>query len=92
MGVFSKLLGRTLAEVGEVAPAVSPEDEGREFTDIESRKPTVSTDAHALLLSQVDKEWEQMKRSVQNLQDVMQSIGKVVQELEGRIAKIEKKS
>jgi hypothetical protein len=91
MGVFSKLLGGADPTHFKAGPDPVEELADQQFTDVEARKPTVTADARTLLLSQIDKEWEQLQRSVQSVQLVMQSLGEAVKSLEKRLDKLEGK-
>jgi len=91
MGVFSKLLGAADPAVYERKLEPDQELGDRVVTDIEARNPTVSADARSLLLTQIDKEWEQLQRSVQTVELVMQSLGEAVKSLEKRLDKLEEK-
>ena len=92
MGVFSKLLG--IADPANFQQMPEPEEDlgDRMVTDIEARNPTVTADARSLLLSQIDKEWEQVQRTIQNVELVMQSLGEAVKKMEKRLDKLEKSS
>ena len=91
MGVFSKLLGGADPAVYERKNEPDEELGERVITDIESRNPTVTADARSLLLAQIDKEWDQVQRTIQTVELVMQSLGEAVKKLEKRLDKLEGK-